>query len=58
MNKVTEIDLTGEPFEERVMLVSNKNDIKSAEERVVFMEKDGHYLAWSSVKTLKERRIT
>jgi len=38
----------------RVMLVNSENDIKTASQRVVFMEKNGKYLAWYDVKTLKE----
>jgi hypothetical protein len=36
------------------MLVNSKNDITTASQRVVFMEKNGKYLAWYDVKTLKE----
>jgi len=38
----------------RVMLVSNVNKIKTAKKRVVFMEKNGKYLAWNGVETLEE----
>ena len=38
----------------KVMLVSNVNKIETAETRVVFMEKNGKYLAWNGVETLEE----
>jgi hypothetical protein len=38
----------------RVMLVNRENKIETAETRVVFMEKNGKYLAWHGVGTLEE----
>ena len=38
----------------RVMLVNSENKIETAILRVVFIEKNGKYLAWYDVKTLKE----
>ena len=38
----------------RVMLVSNYDTIKSAIKRVVFMKKNGQYLAWCLSTTLEE----
>jgi hypothetical protein len=38
----------------RVMLVSNVNNIEAASQRVVFMEKNGYFLAWENAKTLEE----
>ena len=38
----------------KVMLVSNRNDIKNARKRVVFMEKLGKYIAWNSAETLAD----
>ena len=38
----------------RVMLVNQRDDIKTAERRVVFMEKNGHYLAWAHSETIED----
>jgi hypothetical protein len=38
----------------RVMLVNDENNVKTASQRVVFMEKNGKYLAWHGAETLEE----
>jgi hypothetical protein len=38
----------------RVMLVNNYNNIKTATKRVVFMIKNGEYIAWDTVQTVEE----
>jgi hypothetical protein len=38
----------------RVMLVNSENKIETASQRVVFMKKNGKYLAWIDAKTLEE----
>jgi len=38
----------------KVMLVNDSDNIKTAEKRVVFMEKCGKYIAWAGAETLEE----
>ena len=38
----------------KVMLVSDRNSIENTHKRVVFMEKNGKYIAWDSAKTLAD----
>ena len=38
----------------KVMLVSDKNDIKKARKRVVIMNKNSKYIAWMHAETLEE----
>jgi hypothetical protein len=38
----------------RVMLVNDENNIKSAVQRVVIMEKNGYFLTWTNAETLEE----
>jgi len=42
----------------RVMEVSNSEDFSNFKTRVVFMEKNGQYLAWSNASTLEEAEKT
>lgn len=42
----------------KVMEVSNYSDFKTFEVRVVFMEKNGMYLAWNYAKTMEEAENT
>ena len=43
-------------FKERVMLVSDKNDINKAIKRVVFAKKNDIYIAWVNAETIEESK--
>jgi hypothetical protein len=53
--KIVTID-TPEPFEERVMEVSVYEDFKDKKIRVVFMEKNGKFMAWNNAETLEDSK--
>lgn len=55
LNKnTTSIELPDPFIYPKIMMVSNYRDFEGAEKRVVFMEKQGSFLAWNYAETFEE----